>query len=433
MTEQTNETSCIVLSNNKSGPRVKNFKNLTPEDIDDLAEEVEHCARYRGSTAKPIPDEDKKLMFFDAFSGMRSHTQHFKADRKNLYKLEWSVPNADPDVEPDCPFICEMYSYCCGSRWAKDQATQHENLRMRGGERNAFLEFYSKVKSMNDRLCYVGDFYNDSQLLALLSRGITPALEKCLEECGVEITATTTLKKWKESVLDIERRFAQELKAAVPKRTSDDSSSLHPNKFFASSAPSSSVNSCASSRVGSKVPAGKFSFKSFSAMSETEVQQQRDFIDKIKACHMCCTAYAGHQAKECGGGFLSVPFRPLTHQMVDFAKDFAKKNNFCPILYEALLKAFPESAPSVSAVTSSSSRSPISDLSAFMPPPPAPSVSAVYGRVSVAHIAQDSSLYHEPARVVHVSRSQSMGPLCRQDGHLRLSIASVARSDRPCS
>lgn len=131
--------------------------------------------------------------------------------------------------------------------------------------------------------------------------------------------------------------------------------------------------------------------KSFKSMPKALQKEQRDLLGQINACPKCHTAWAtcGSNLDNCPGATLSVPWRPLTTEMVDWAISAHKSTNR-PILYNAILKQA-ASKTTVAVVHGAL----LDDISAYVNNVEhrAPVAAAIYGNLPVSHITRDAQVY----------------------------------------
>ncbi|KAJ4494124.1 hypothetical protein C8J55DRAFT_485399 [Lentinula edodes] len=371
MTTHVNESGRIELSSGKSGPRVKPGAVLSPEDLDDLYEDAR---RYAKSRTK------------DDIENVRD----FRSE-KNIHlalALE-SIDNSDTSAPSTFPFLDALRRKFCGHDWAQVHAAHCDDLRMNVGGVGCFDDYLSQVEGCNNRLKGVGNYLTPAQLLTILACGIAPTLTAILSEQGIVIDENTTYKSWVSACRDLEVRFKSRLSSADrqghhgafpynPGYTSTNNGPAH--KRNATSEPSSYPNkrpSSAAGSTGNTGSGGMYYMKSFKSMPEALQKEQRELLGRINACPKCRTAWAtcGSNLDNCSGATLSVPWRPLTTEMVDWAISAQKSTNR-PILYNAILKQ----AATRTAVASVHG-APLEDISAYIDnvEPCAPVAAAIYG------------------------------------------------------
>ena len=102
-------------------------------------------------------------------------------------------------------------------------------------------------------------------------------------------------------------------------------------------------------------------------MDPATEKQQKSFLDKLRGCWKCHTAYAScTDCDSCKGATLLAPWHPLTCEMVDRVKCVHAKTNQ-PITYDAILQAYPTAAPcAVASIGSGQGAPPLTDICAFI-------------------------------------------------------------------
>ncbi|KAJ3872265.1 hypothetical protein F5051DRAFT_433173 [Lentinula edodes] len=451
MTTRVNESGRIELSSGKSGPRVKPGSVLTPEDLDDLYKDARRYAKSR--TKDDI--ENVRDVIAEAFSA-RVHRDWFRSE-KNIHltlALE-SIDDSDTSAPSTFPFLNALRRKFCGHDWAQVHAARRDDLKMNVGGVGCFDDYLSQVEGCNNRLKGVGNYLTPPQLLTILARGIAPTLTAILSEQGVVIDEDTTYKSWISSCRDLEVRFKSRLssadrqgrRGAFPYNPGYATTNTGPaHKRNATSEPSSYPNKRPSSAAGSTGNTGSggvYYMKSFKSMPEALQKEQRELLGRISACPKCRTAWAtcGSNLDNCSGATLSVPWRPLTNEMVDWAISAHKSTNR-PILYNAILKQ----AATRTAVASVHG-APLEDISAYIDnvEPRAPVAAAIYGNLAVSHVARDTQVYGSfagpallPSRATS-SRNNVVAPVVGQhrfpqgdhDDEVDWSDGSVSPSPKP--
>ncbi|KAJ3866130.1 hypothetical protein EV359DRAFT_62582 [Lentinula novae-zelandiae] len=289
MTTCLNESGNIELSSGKYGPRVKTAAILSPEDLDDLNEEA--------SEAFPA----------------RVHHDWFRAEKDDEDLL----------APPTFPFLDVLCRKFCGHNWAQVHAAQRDDLR-------CFDEYLSQVKGCNNRLKGIGNYFTPPQLLTILARGITLTLTAILSEQGIVVDETTTYKAWVTSCRDFEVCFKACLTAADRggrrgnfgnfNQTSNlSTNSIPPHKRTATSDLVGHPNKHTTGDTSSST--GPFYMQAFSKMPEAMQKEQCKLLGHISACVKCRTAWGScaSNLNKCTGVTLSVPWQPLTNEMVDWA------------------------------------------------------------------------------------------------------------------
>ncbi|KAJ4496580.1 hypothetical protein C8R41DRAFT_866189 [Lentinula lateritia] len=205
-----------------------------------------------------------------------------------------------------------------------------------------FDKYLSQVEGCNNRLKGVGNYLTPAQLLTILARGISTTLTAILSEQGIVIDETTVYKDWITSCRDLEVRFKTRLMSAdrTGRRGNFPSNStVPPHKRTATSEPSGHPSKRSAADGSSGTGTGPFYMRAFSKMPEAMQKEQRELLSRINACVKCHTAWGtcASNLDKCTGATLSVPWRPLTKEMVDWAIA-AHKSTGRPILYNAILK-----------------------------------------------------------------------------------------------
>ncbi|KAJ4465385.1 hypothetical protein C8J55DRAFT_493471 [Lentinula edodes] len=397
MTTRVNESGNIELCSGKYGPRVKLGVTLSPEDLDDLYEE----ARRHAKTKSTEDIENVREIIADAFPS-RVHRDWFRSEKLAHLGLSLEAKDdLDNTAPPTFPFLNALRRKFCGHDWAQVHAGRRDELRMSVGGVGCFDEYLSQVEGCNNRLKGVGNYFTPAQLLTILARGITPTLTAILSEQGVVINESITYKDWVTSCRDLEVRFKSRLMSAdrngrrgnfgtfgqsngssnnnVPlhKRTATSEPAAHPNKRTSTDGSTTS---------------GPFYMRAFSKMPEAMQKEQRELLGRINACVKCRTAWGtcASNLDKCTGATLTVPWRPLTKEMVDWAIA-AHKSTGRPILYNAILKQANSTVP-----VASIHATPLDDISQYVeagnnrPPPVA---AAIYGSRVLSHVARDGDLF----------------------------------------
>ncbi|KAJ3738157.1 hypothetical protein EV360DRAFT_77083, partial [Lentinula raphanica] len=280
----------------------------------------------------------------------------------------------------------------------------------------------SEVLSLNCELQGTNYFFDNKQLLALLSDGLIRAFREDLVYEKLEITPSTDLDQWISSVVDFETR--SRWRHPRPANSNSNfpltSSLSHNTSSAVRQMPRHNTGPISVEEITSLVQKSKSSKNNHFAGRLPESDKR--LLDLIETCYRCRTGWAGHRSMDpaCPGIRLEVPYRPPTTQMMNKAIEIHKAKG-CAITYNALLKAFPE-VPSVSSV---SSLPVLDDISGFdslpsvpashhMSPPMTTVAGNPYGSYPVSAVIPDSTLYH--AR-----------PLCSYQDH-RLSHDSCSSS-----
>ncbi|KAJ3963252.1 hypothetical protein EV361DRAFT_957316, partial [Lentinula raphanica] len=253
--------------------------------------------------------------------------------------------------------------------WPSDVAFLRSKSKMKPTGSGAFADYAGEVQTLNCELQGTNYFFDNKQLLALLSDGLIRAFREDLVYEKLEITPDTDLDHWVASVIDFESRS----RWRHPKPASTSSN--------APLSGSSSYNSSSSSRDTCRLPSrpntNPISVEEITSLvqkSKTSKnnhfagrlsESDKRLLDLIEACYRCRTGWAGHRSTDpaCPGIRLEVPYRPPTAQMMNKAIEIHRAKG-CAITYNALLKAFPET-PAVSSVSNHPSLPVLDDISAY--------------------------------------------------------------------
>ncbi|KAJ4468483.1 hypothetical protein C8R41DRAFT_871172 [Lentinula lateritia] len=338
MTTRVNESGNIELCSGKYGPRVKPGVTLSPEDLDDLYEEARRHAKIKSTE----DIENVREIIADAFPS-RVHRDWFRSEKLAHLGLSLEAKDElDDTAPPTFPFLNALRRKFCGHDWAQVHAGRRDELRMSVGGVGCFDEYLSQVEGCNNRLKGVGNYFTPAQLLTILARGITPTLTAILSEQGVVINESITYKDWITSCRDLEVRFKSRLMSAdsngrrgnfggfgQSNTSSNNNVPLH--KRTATSEPAAHPNKRTS--TDGSMTSGPFYMRAFSKMPEAMQKEQRELLGRINACVKCRTAWGtcASNLDKCTGATLTVPWRPLTKEMVDWAIA-AHKSTGRPIL-----------------------------------------------------------------------------------------------------
>ncbi|GAW09019.1 hypothetical protein LENED_011141 [Lentinula edodes] len=390
MTARLNESGNIELCHGKYGPRVKPAAILSPEDLDDLYEDSRRFAKLR---AEETIDNVREVIA-DAFPA-RVHRDWFRAEKALHLALALEVKDPNDHASPPTfPFLDALRRKFCGHDWAQIHATRRDDLRMSVGGVGCFDDYLSQVEGCNNRLKGVGNYLTPAQLLTILARGISTTLTAILSEQGIIIDETTVYKDWVTSCRDLEVRFKTRLMSAdrTGRRGNFPSNStVPPHKRTATSEASGHPSKRSAADGLSGTGTGPFYMRAFSKMPEGMQKEQRELLSRINVCVKCRTAWGtcASNVDKCTGATLSVPWHPLTKEMVDWAIA-AHKSTGRPILYNAILKQA-NAGSSVASIQGP----PLDDISAYVTNDTnrAPPAAAIYGPRSIAHVARDEDIY----------------------------------------
>ncbi|KAJ3924681.1 MAG: hypothetical protein NXY57DRAFT_1044728, partial [Lentinula lateritia] len=408
MTTRLNESGNIELSSGKYGPRVKTAAILSPEDLDDLYEEARRYAKTRSTDSI----ESVREVIVEAFPA-RVHHDWFRAEKVSHLTLALELKDDDDLLAPPTfPFLDVLRRKFCGHDWAQVHAARRDDLRMSVGGVGCFDEYLSQVEGCNNRLKGVGNYFTPPQLLTILARGITLTLTAILSEQGIVVDETTMYKAWVTSCRDFEVCFKARLAAA--------DHGGHRVLFHRTNEPLLVIRLGTPTSALLAMPLLRLAL---SKMPEAMQKEQRELLGCISACVKCRTAWdsCASNLDKCTGATLSVPWRPLTNEMVDWAIA-AHKSTGRPILYNAILKqaATTSSSSSVAAIHGLL----LDDISAYVGNQP-PAAAAVYGARSVAYVAQGTNVYGSYAgpsfrRAASTSSQYSTRAVAPVVGHQRL-------------
>ncbi|KAJ3846795.1 hypothetical protein EV368DRAFT_88516 [Lentinula lateritia] len=371
MSTRVNESGRIKLSTGKSRPCVKAGSVLSPEDLDDLYEDARLLAKD--------DIENVRDTIAEAFSA-RVHRDWFHAEKATHLVFALELVESDMSAPPTFPFLDVLRRKFCGHDWAQVHASCRDRLHMAVGGVGCFDEYLSQVESCNNRLKGVGNYLSPPQLLTILACGIAPTLTA---KQGIVI----------DEAISADHQDRHGVFPYNSSSTTDNNNSVA-HKQNTTSEPGSYPNKCPSSTNGPSVGAGLsgvFYMKSFKSMPKALQKEQRELLGRISTCPKCWGAWAtcGSNLNNCAGAMLSVPWRPLTPEMVDWAISAHKSTNW-PILYNAILKQAANKMP-----VASVHGAPLEDISAYVDDTGrhAPIAAAIYGNLPVSHIARDTAVY----------------------------------------
>ncbi|KAJ3839181.1 hypothetical protein F5878DRAFT_136264 [Lentinula raphanica] len=378
---RTNASGRVEYGNGKNlSPRVLDRPNYDVFDHGDLRRAIEKHAKLTKQT-------DLKELWRDAwiasndtrwFEGMRA-----KHDEMSMDEFDKSIRSR---------FI--------GATWPNTVAEQRGRVRMKNTGAGAFADYVSEVQALNTELKETNYFFDDKQLLALLSEGLLKGFREDLIYEKLEISPTSVLDDWVTKVADFELHSKWRHSGNKPPSFSGQTSSTYEGKGGPSRKGHNSSYSSAQTRPISMEEIADLAHKSkfkkgFNVGRLTDADKR--LLDLIEACYRCRTGWAGHNAADpaCQGCVLEVPYRPPTEAMIKKAIEIHRKNN-CAITYNALLKAFPERTAPVASVQ------PVrvmDDISNFLEeedlPTPATASVKPYGSFPVASVVPDTSLYQD--------------------------------------
>ncbi|KAJ3751646.1 hypothetical protein EV360DRAFT_89518 [Lentinula raphanica] len=330
---RTNASGRVELGNGKNlGPCVTDRANYDVFDHGDLKRAIEKHAKLTKQT-------DIKELWRDAwtashdvrwFEGLRA-----KHDEMTMEKFDESIRSR---------FI--------GATWPTTVAEQRGRVRMKNSGAGAFADYVSEVQALNNELKNTNYFFDDKQLLALLSEGLLKGFREDLIYEKLEISPSTILDEWVTKVADFELhskwRHPGNKPPGFPSHSSAssfNSKSGGPRKPYGNSSQSRPISV---EEIADLAHKSKFN-KGYKVGRLTDADKR--LLDLIEACYRCRTGWAGHNAADpvCQGCVLEVPYRPPTMAMIRKATEIHRKNN-CAITYNALLKAFPEAPAPVASV-----------------------------------------------------------------------------------
>ncbi|KAJ3713615.1 hypothetical protein C8R42DRAFT_751770 [Lentinula raphanica] len=181
----------IDYGNNKSAsPLVKQRVGFDIFDYTDLRDSIEDYAKQNKLTAQS-----------DTRDLLRKAWRDFKEDRM------WFRMNKDKhDGLSDAEFDAILRSRFLGATWPSDVASLRAKSKMKPTGSGAFADYAGEVLSLNCELQGTNYFFDNKQLLALLSDGLIRAFREDLVYEKLEITPSTDLDQWISSVVDFETR-----------------------------------------------------------------------------------------------------------------------------------------------------------------------------------------------------------------------------------
>ncbi|KAJ3831124.1 hypothetical protein F5878DRAFT_667895, partial [Lentinula raphanica] len=388
MTSRLSANGHIDYGNGKNHhPRVVNRELFDIFDYTDLKDSIEDYAKLNKLTEQA-----------DIRELWRKAWRDFTLDRL------WFRTNKDKDdLLSNQDFDLKIRNRFLTAVWPSKISELRSRSRMKPTGAGAFGDYVGEVQSLNSELKNTNYFFDDKQLLALLSDGLIKSFREDLVYEKLEITPTTDLDTWIASVSDFESRS----RWRHPKPSQNTTSFPLTSSSAFNSTTSSSSNRDTSQRSQKKYNSGPTSVEEISALVQRSKNNKNHYagrlsesdkrlLDLIEACYRCRTGWAGHCSTDpaCPGVQLEVPYRPPTRQMMDRAIEIHKAKG-CAITYNALLKAFPEQ-PVVSSIVS---RPILDDLSAADSLPSLSSSAAAsvnpYGSFAVSAVIPDTSLYSE--------------------------------------
>ncbi|KAJ3717994.1 hypothetical protein C8R42DRAFT_644577 [Lentinula raphanica] len=317
-------------------------------------------------------------------------------------------------------FTNTVRDYFLGALWPSKVAEMQSKVHMKPTGAGAFADFVGEVQTLNFELKETNYFFDDKQLLALLSDGLIKSFRDDLIYERLDISPTTVLEEWITGVTDFESRSRWRHPAKFPNPPSSSSQSSH------SSASSSSHRSYPSSNQPGYNIANEIAELAHRSKSNPKGSHRagrlsdsdKRLLDLIEACYRCRTGWAGHRSTDptCPGISLEVPYRPPTSNMMKKAIEIHRAKG-CAITYNALLKACPE-APAVSAVNA---RPILDDISFLDNIPSVPASASVYsntpaaavnpyGSFPVSSVVPDTALYSDPFPADTALPSSSVAP-----------------------
>ncbi|KAJ3727900.1 hypothetical protein C8R42DRAFT_638985 [Lentinula raphanica] len=392
MSSRLSANGRIDYGNNKStSPLIKQKLMFDIFDYTDLRDSIEDYAKQNKLTGQ---SEIRDLW--------RKAWRDFKEDRM------WFRMHKDKhDLLSNTEFDSILRSRFLGAVWPSDVAYLRSKSKMKTTGSGAFADYVGEVQTLNCELQGTNYFFDDKQLLALLSDGLLRAFREDLVYEKLEITPSTDLEQWITSVADFETR--SKWRHPKPSNTNSNVPLAGSSSYNASSRDNSrsssrpNTNPISVEEITSLVQKSKTSKNPHYAGRLSESDKR--LLDLIEACYRCRTGWAGHRSTDpaCPGIRLEVPYCPPTTQMMNKAIEIHRAKG-CAITYNALLKAFPET-PAVSSVSSHPGLPVLDDISAFDSLPtvhtphhvPAPTTAVVnpYGSYPVSAVIPDSTLYHE--------------------------------------
>ncbi|KAJ3831101.1 hypothetical protein F5878DRAFT_667924 [Lentinula raphanica] len=203
-------------------------------------------------------------------------------------------------------FVKAVRDMFLGSLWPSKVAEMCSKAHMKGTGAGAFADFVGEVQALNIELKDTNYFYDDKQLLALLSDGLIKGFRDDLIYERLEITPTTVLEEWVTGVTDFEARSKWRLPAKFPHSSHGSSGSVNLSSHPSSSS-SSHRSSHSSNQLGSSI-AQELADLAHRSKSNPNVKSghragrlsdsDKRLLDLIEACYRCRTGWAGHRSTD---------------------------------------------------------------------------------------------------------------------------------------
>ncbi|KAJ3964677.1 hypothetical protein EV361DRAFT_873809 [Lentinula raphanica] len=336
-------------------------------------------------------------------------------------------------------FITTVRDTFLGALWPSKVAEMHSKVHMKPTGAGAFTDFVGEVQALNVELKDTNYFFDDKQLLALLSDGLIKSFRDDLIYERLEITPTTVLDDWVAGVTDFEARSKWKHPAKYPNPSHSSSQPSHAPSSSSSHRPyppSSQPGVNIANEIADLAHRSKTNPRGSHRAGRLSDSNKR-LLDLIEACYRCRTGWAGHRSTDpaCPGITLEVPYRPPTSAMMKKAIEIHKAKG-CAITYNALLKACPD-APAVSSV---STRPILDDISLLDNLPSVPAAASVYSNPAVASISPygsfpvssvvpDTSLYADPfpqqTLITSTPAAHVPAPISSSVSHAPKAVASL--------
>ncbi|KAJ3829272.1 hypothetical protein F5880DRAFT_501628 [Lentinula raphanica] len=323
-----------------------NGKNLSPRVLNKPMWDIFDHGDLKDAIAKHVKQNkitdlaEIKDLWAEAWHGYPHAYRWFKNTQKLI-------------AMPLDQFITTVRDTFLGALWPSKVAEMHSKVHMKPTGAGAFADFVGEVQALNVELKDTNYFFDDKQLLALLSDGLIKSFRDDLIYERLEITPTTVLDDWVAGVTDFEARSKWKHPAKYPNPSHSSSQPSHTPSSSSSHRPyppSSQPGVNIANEIADLAHRSKTNPRGSHRAGRLSDSDKR-LLDLIEACYCCRTGWAGHRSMDpaCPGITLEVPYRPPTSAMMKKAIEIHKAKG-CAITYNALLKACPD-APAVSSVS----------------------------------------------------------------------------------
>ncbi|KAJ3770028.1 hypothetical protein FB446DRAFT_809543 [Lentinula raphanica] len=226
----------------------------TPEASDVESDDSTHMSSIRtnasgrveygnGKNLSPRVLDRPNYDVFDHGDLRRAIEKHAKltkqTDLKELWRDAWIASNDTRWFEGMCAKHDEMSmdefdksirSRFIGATWPNTVAEQRGRVRMKNTGAGAFADYVSEVQALNTELKETNYFFDDKQLLALLSEGLLKGFREDLIYEKLEISPTTVLDDWVTKVADFELHSKWRHSGNKPPSFSGQTSSTYEGK-----------------------------------------------------------------------------------------------------------------------------------------------------------------------------------------------------------